>query len=463
MNQPPAAAGGPAEADEPRTDISSAYRPLPSRRVLRAAEREAEKKDAKSAAHRASQLTARPASLTGRRNPITGAIPAVPARTIQEPRAASGNRSNNIALPGRAGQSSATDSSSTVDSSSAADTNSPERQGSAVFGAQPDAVRAAVPGLPYSTSAAAAALNPAALLELPEQIVAPAGKVSRAGRNLPAAILVGAALLVTVLIGLLFYPPAFAAMVILASALGVWEVSRALLQRGVVVPIVPIMFSVVAMPVVGYYVGAEGLLFALVACALAVMIWRSLDEAPGTGQSIFAGVFLIAWIPFMISFVLLLMRASDGPASAFEFRGGWPEIGALKVITIFLLVVANDTFGYLFGSLFGKHPMAPKISPKKSWEGFFGSVLGAVLIGILASVFLLQETWWVGAVLAVGIVIAATTGDFAESMIKRELGVKDMSSILPGHGGLMDRLDSILFAAPAAFMLFSAFDWLQGL
>jgi phosphatidate cytidylyltransferase len=119
-----------------------------------------------------------------------------------------------------------------------------------------------------------------------------------------------------------------------------------------------------------------------------------------------------------------------------------------------LLVVSNDTFGYLVGASLGKHPMAPKISPKKSWEGFAGSIGGAILIGILASLFLLDKPWWVGVVLAVGLVAASTAGDLAESMVKRELGVKDMSSILPGHGGVMDRLDSIVFAAPAAFVLY---------
>jgi phosphatidate cytidylyltransferase len=100
--------------------------------------------------------------------------------------------------------------------------------------------------------------------------------------------------------------------------------------------------------------------------------------------------------------------------------------------------------------------MAPKISPKKTWEGFAGSIAGAVLVGVLATVFVLGKPWWVGVVLAVGMVAAATAGDLAESMVKRELGIKDMSSILPGHGGVMDRLDSIVFASPAAFILFSA-------
>ena len=131
--------------------------------------------------------------------------------------------------------------------------------------------------------------------------------------------------------------------------------------------------------------------------------------------------------------------------------------GAWQIATLLLLVVANDTFGYLVGASLGKHPMAPKISPKKSWEGFAGSIGGATAVGVLAAVFLLDKPWWVGVVLAVGMVAAATAGDLSESMVKRELGIKDMSSILPGHGGVMDRLDSIVFASPVAFILYSIF------
>jgi phosphatidate cytidylyltransferase len=130
--------------------------------------------------------------------------------------------------------------------------------------------------------------------------------------------------------------------------------------------------------------------------------------------------------------------------------------GAWQIATMLLLVVSNDTFGYLVGASFGKHPMAPKISPKKSWEGFAGSIGGAIAVGVLACLFLLDKPWWVGVVLAVGMVAASTIGDLSESMVKRELGIKDMSSILPGHGGVMDRLDSIVFASPAAFILFTA-------
>jgi phosphatidate cytidylyltransferase len=235
----------------------------------------------------------------------------------------------------------------------------------------------------------------------------------------------------------------------------VWEVSRALLHRDISVPLTPVMVGTAAMPVAAYFSGPEGLLFALVASAAAVLLWRSLDPAEGAVGSIFAGVFLLAWIPFFISFAILVLRGREDPTTALTLDVAHVSVGVLEVAILLLLVVANDTFGYLVGALFGKHPMAPKISPKKSWEGFAGSIGGAAVVAILATTFLIGQPWWVGLALAVGMVAAATAGDLAESMVKRELGVKDMSSILPGHGGVMDRLDSILFSAPMAFLIFT--------
>ncbi|MBG0739225.1 phosphatidate cytidylyltransferase [Paeniglutamicibacter antarcticus] len=292
---------------------------------------------------------------------------------------------------------------------------------------------------------------------LPLELTAekPAKRTPSAGRDLPAAIAVGLTMLVVVLVGLLIYQLAFVVIVTVFAGFGVWEFSRALLQRGIGVPILPVMIGTVAMPASAYFSGAEGLLFALVASATAVLLWRCLDPAEGAIQSVFAGVFALAWIPFFISFVFLLLRGADGPTTGITLDLSRPRTGALQVAIMLMLVVANDTCGYLVGVFFGKHPMAPKISPKKSWEGFAGSAGGAIVLAVPATVFLLNDPWWVGMVLALSMVTAATAGDFAESMIKRELGVKDMSSILPGHGGVMDRLDSILFAAPAAFIVFT--------
>lgn len=281
-----------------------------------------------------------------------------------------------------------------------------------------------------------------------------ANPTPKAGRNLPAATVVGLAMLFAVLGGLLFLPLGFVAVTTTFAIFGVWEIFRALEANGTRMPIVPVMTGTVAMPFVAYFGGLESLLFAMLLSCVAVLLWRSIESAAGSANSIFAGVFALGWVPFFISFAALPLHAAGGVTTLGLWPGGTVPQGAWQVAVMLLLVVSNDTFGYLVGASLGKHPMAPKISPKKSWEGFAGSIAGAMLIGVLASIFLLDKPWWVGAVLAVGVVAASTAGDLAESMVKRELGIKDMSSILPGHGGVMDRLDSIVFACPAAFVLF---------
>ena len=263
-------------------------------------------------------------------------------------------------------------------------------------------------------------------------------KVSRAGRNLPAAIAVGVVLLGSLLIGLLFFPFAIVVIAVAFAAVGVWEVSRALEVRGMNVPLVPVLVGSVGLPFAAFFGGTEALAFAMVATAVAILLWRSIDTAEEAISSILAGIFVVLWVPFLLSFALLLLREPDGQ---------------IRVAVLLLLVVANDTFGYLVGAFFGKHPMAPKISPKKSWEGFAGSAAGATVVGVGAALLVLDQPWWFGMVLAVATVAAATAGDFSESMVKRELGVKDMSNLLPGHGGVMDRLDSVVFASPVVFLL----------
>ncbi|CAM3079596.1 Phosphatidate cytidylyltransferase [Arthrobacter ulcerisalmonis] len=279
----------------------------------------------------------------------------------------------------------------------------------------------------------------------------------KAGRNLPAAVVVGLAMLLAVLGGLLFLPLAFVAVTTAFGVFGVWEIFRALEANGTRMPIVPVMTGTVAMPFVAYLGGVEALLFAMLVSSVAVLVWRSIEGAAGSVNSIFAGVFTLGWVPFFISFAALPLHVAGGATPLGLWPDGVVPPGAWQVAVMLLLVVSNDTFGYLVGASLGKHPMAPKISPKKSWEGFAGSVAGAVLVGVLACLFILDKPWWVGVIMAVGAVAAATIGDLAESMVKRELGVKDMSSILPGHGGVMDRLDSIVFASPVVFVLYGLF------
>ncbi|MDP5228225.1 MULTISPECIES: phosphatidate cytidylyltransferase [Arthrobacter] len=280
----------------------------------------------------------------------------------------------------------------------------------------------------------------------------------KAGRDLPAAIGVGLALLAAVLGTLFFLPLGFVAVVAGFACFGVWEISRALESYGIRVAFTPLILASAALPFVSYLGGLEALLYGAVIGAFAILVWRSAEHADGAAPSIYASTFILAWVPFLISFAVLSIHTGVGQATLGLWPGGEIPQGVFQLMTMLLLVVANDTFGYLVGASLGKHPMAPKISPKKSWEGFAGSVGGAVLIGVLACVLFLDKPWWFGVVLAVGMVGAATAGDLAESMVKRELGVKDMSSILPGHGGVMDRLDSILFGSPVAFILFHVFE-----
>jgi len=127
------------------------------------------------------------------------------------------------------------------------------------------------------------------------------------------------------------------------------------------------------------------------------------------------------------------------------------------VLCWLIVVVCSDTGGYAAGVLFGKHPMAPSISPKKSWEGFAGSMLAGAIGGTLSVMLLLHAHWWVGLPYGLALVVCATGGDLVESLIKRDLGIKDMGNLLPGHGGLMDRLDSLLPTAVAAWLLLTAF------
>ncbi|MDR2255029.1 MAG: phosphatidate cytidylyltransferase [Arthrobacter sp.] len=288
-------------------------------------------------------------------------------------------------------------------------------------------------------------------LPLPEDVPGPASplsrrarreastKTSKAGRDLPMAIGVGAGLLGLLMLGIFVLPPLFVALGAAVCVIGVWEVSRALQRHsGVPVPLLPLAVGAAAMPIAASYGGPAALGVAAVAAALLVTVWNALEGRASSLTSIGFSLLTLTWVPLLASFAFLLFREENGP---------------LLLFSLLLLVVSNDTFGYIFGAWLGKHPMAPRISPKKSWEGFAGSVGGAMVVGVALCVFVLHLPWWVGLVLAAATAMAATAGDLAESMVKRELGIKDMSNLLPGHGGMMDRLDSMLFAVPIGYIV----------
>jgi phosphatidate cytidylyltransferase len=261
----------------------------------------------------------------------------------------------------------------------------------------------------------------------------------RAGRNLPAAIGVGLALGAAIVVPLFFYPPAFLAVVSAAVAIGIWEMARAVRRSGAHPPLVPLVAGGVITVGLGWFAGPDALSLGLLVTVLGTMIWR-LGDGPGNYQRDLTAATLIAvYVPFLGGFAAMLAAA--------------PDDGHLRVLVTLVAVVLSDTGGYAAGVAFGKHPMAPTISPKKSWEGFAGSVSATAAGSALLLWLLLDVAPWWGALFGVAISGAAVLGDLAESMIKRDLGVKDMSNLLPGHGGLMDRLDSILFAVPTAYLL----------
>ena len=266
----------------------------------------------------------------------------------------------------------------------------------------------------------------------------PVVRPGRAGRNLPAAIGVGVGLGVIILCSLLVVRGAFLGIVVLAALVAVWELSNALASSGIRVPVVPVSLGAGAMLVGAWAGGAELLVVAMGLTVLAILVWRMPGGANGFVRDVTASVFVTGYVPLLGAFVVLMLVPADG---------------ALRVVAFIVGVVASDTGGYVAGVLAGKHPMAPTISPKKSWEGFAGSVIGSGVAGWLTVTYLLDGVPWVGVLLGVATAVTATLGDLSESLVKRDLGIKDMGRILPGHGGLMDRLDSILMVAPVAWLV----------
>jgi phosphatidate cytidylyltransferase len=280
--------------------------------------------------------------------------------------------------------------------------------------------------------------NSSPLEPVPMAPVAPPERRSRAGRNLPAALGVGLGLGVLVVVSLYVWKPAFVAVIAAAVVLAVWELSNAFGADRVRVPLVPLAVGAVAIVVSAYAGGSEAMVVALALTVLATMLWRSPENPKGYVRDVTAAAFAALYVPFLAGFAALMLRPEDGPD---------------RVVTFIALTVLSDVGGYAAGVLFGKHPMAPTVSPKKSWEGFGGSALFCAVGGAILLPVLLDGAAWKGAIIGLAVMLAATLGDLGESMIKRDLGIKDMGSLLPGHGGLMDRLDSLLPAAPVAYLL----------
>jgi phosphatidate cytidylyltransferase len=270
-------------------------------------------------------------------------------------------------------------------------------------------------------------------------MVPPARQQSRAGRDLVAAITVGVVMGAVILTSLLVDRHFFIGVLAVAVFVGTWELAGALRRgAGIRVPLVVLLVGGQAMVWLAWPFGAGGVAVSFAGTAVAMLLWRMWSGAENYVRDVTAAVFAAAYVPLFCAFATLMVVEDDGVGRA---------------LTFLICGVASDIGGYVAGVMVGRHPMAPTISPKKSWEGFGGSLVVGMAAGGLSVHFLLGGIWWAGALVAVALVACATLGDLIESMVKRDLGIKDMGNLLPGHGGLLDRMDSLLPTAVVAWAL----------
>ena len=273
---------------------------------------------------------------------------------------------------------------------------------------------------------------------------------ARSGRNLVSAILIGVVLAGVMVVSLVVIKEIFMVLAVVLVAFGTLELANALRHAKLHVARIPTVFAGVAMVPAAYYWGAPGQWLVAIGGMLLVALWRLVEVAfipprptpLGVLKDLAAGVFVQVYVSFLGS-IAVLLTAQEG--------GQW------WTLSFIVTVVLVDVGAYATGLNFGKHPMAPTISPKKTWEGLAGAAAAALIGGVLLAVFALGQPWWFGLIFGAVITFTATVGDLSESLLKRDIGIKDMSSWLPGHGGFLDRLDSILPSAAAAYVLWVVF------
>jgi phosphatidate cytidylyltransferase len=276
----------------------------------------------------------------------------------------------------------------------------------------------------------------------PQDEPPPANKKRSPGRNLPIAIGVGLGLGGLVLVSLYTIKVIFLVVMAVFMAVGLRELAQAMTTREIKVPIIPLTAGLVGAVSFAYWQGPAGLAGAFTLTVLTLMIWRMPEGAEGYVRDATASVFIAAYLPLMGGVVALMLAPKDGAA---------------RIVIFISVTVASDIGGYFAGAFLGRHKMAPTISPKKTWEGFTGSALTCMAVGAWLVPWLLGGEIWQGALLGAAVVCTATVGDLIESMIKRDLGIKDMGTLLPGHGGVMDRLDSLLATAPIVWLALESF------
>ncbi len=276
----------------------------------------------------------------------------------------------------------------------------------------------------------------------PEQAEASEKPKGRAGRNLPAAIGVGVGLGGLAVLTLFTVKATFLLYMGIALAVALAELTTALAKRDINIPVIPVAAGGAAVVTCAYWLGPQYALASLGLTVIAILAWRLFGGTSGYVKDTTAGIFATAYLPLMGAFVAAMLVPADGPR---------------RVLSFVILTICSDIGGYFAGITAGRHPMAPAISPKKTWEGFAGSAAACLIAGWLCVTLLLHGHPWQGVLTGAAVVLAATLGDLVESMIKRDLDIKDMGTLLPGHGGILERLDSLLVAAPVVWFLLYLF------
>jgi len=278
--------------------------------------------------------------------------------------------------------------------------------------------------------------------DIPEESAEPEKPKRRTGRNLPAAFIVGAGMGGLAILTLFTVKATFLVYVAVVVGVALWELSRAVAARQIRLPVPPVAAGGALALALAYWKGERPLLACFAITVIVIVAWRLHGGADGYLRDVTAGVFALSYLALPACFVALMLAAPDGPR---------------RTLVLLILTVCSDVGGYFAGITIGRHLMAPAISPKKTWEGFGGSAFACLLGGAISLPLLLDGAVWQGLLLGVAVLCTAALGDLAESMIKRDLQIKDMGHVLPGHGGILDRIDSLLITAPVVWVLLLVF------
>lgn len=267
----------------------------------------------------------------------------------------------------------------------------------------------------------------------------------KAGRNLPIAVVSGLVLMGLLCLSLFWKQEIFVLLMTLFSVRAIFELTRSMSNNGQLVPAGPLLLGALLSPVSTYLWQETGILACGVITWIVYAIWSAAIYIQGEYKHCHSYLNTLGLGALCCAYVLLLGSTSI----LLVLR----PFGAWLVLFAILLASSNDTGGWFFGILWGKHPLAPKISPKKTWEGLLGSLVAVMIMAVPGVWIIPNMPWWTLAIFIPGSVIAGTFGDLSESIIKRDLGVKDMGHIFPGHGGLIDRVDAILFVIPVVYVV----------